>query len=328
MLLDSLQFSLNATLPTMLIMLLGVYLRRYRWIDEHFCQTASKVIFNFALPVMLFLNVAQTPSDYAGQIRLILSGVIGTLLVYVAVEWWAGKYIQTRAYRAIFTQGSFRSNAAILGLALAVNAYGAELVGTASIFIAVLVILFNVLGVFTLMKSLSDKQPSPLNLLLSMLKNPLIMGVVVGMVVNEANLFHYLPVAFVKTGTYLSHITLPLALICTGANLNFKQLAKFRSNVTAESEASRVVLLATVLRLVIVPVFMLLIGKFVFALDPVALGILFLTTSGPVASAVYAMVRNYGGDATVTAKLIGLTTIGSIFTASLGLFLLRQIGWV
>lgn len=58
------------------------------------------------------------------------------------------------------------------------------------------------------------------------------------------------------------------------------------------------------------------------------LGIIFLTASSPVAAATYAMVRHYGGDATSTANLIGITTVGSMFSSTIGLLLLRQLGWI
>lgn len=328
MLLESLQFSLNVTLPTIFMILLGIFLRHHRWVDDNFANMAAKIVFNFALPATLFMNVARSPSDYAGQINLILSGVIGTFLTYFFAEWWAAKYIQTRGFRAIFTQGTFRSNAAVLGLALAVNAYGSTAMGKISVFTAVLVIQFNVLGVITLLKSLSDKKLNLANLAFSVLKNPLIIAVVSGIVVSELNLFKSLPTALVKTGDYLAHISLPLALICTGVSLNFKQLMQFHSSTSAENESGKVVFVAAFIRLIAAPVLMLAIGKWGFDLDSVSLGILFLITASPVASAVYAMVRNYGGDATVTANLIGITTLGSIFTASFGLFVLRQVGWV
>lgn len=326
MLFDSLQFSLNVTLPTIFMILIGVFLRRYRWIDDSFCHMASKLVFNFALPATLFLNVARSPIDFTGQLHLILSGAMGTFLIYFIAEWWAGKYIQTKALRAIFTQGTFRSNAAILGLAMAVNAYGANEMGKISVFIAVMVILFNVLGVITLLKSMSDKELKLTNLVISIMKNPLIIAVVLGIVIGETQIFTFIPLALVKTGDYLANISLPLALICTGASLNLKQLVKFKAASKMENEGNKIVLLAAAVRLIIAPILMLCIGIWGFNLDGVSLGILFLTTASPVASAVYAMVRNYGGNAEITANLIGITTIGSIFTASLGLFLLRQFG--
>lgn len=53
MFLESLQFSLGVTLPTILLMLLGVFLRRRQFVDDAFCNTASKVIFSFTLPALI-----------------------------------------------------------------------------------------------------------------------------------------------------------------------------------------------------------------------------------------------------------------------------------
>ena len=58
------------------------------------------------------------------------------------------------------------------------------------------------------------------------------------------------------------------------------------------------------------------------------LGILFLMASAPVATAVYAMVRAYGGNGTAAANLIGLTTLGAIFSTNIGLFILKQMNWI
>ena len=69
-------------------------------------------------------------------------------------------------------------------------------------------------------------------------------------------------------------------------------------------------------------------GKWIFQLSPIQLGIIFLTASAPVAAAVYAMTRAYGGNGTGAANLIGLTTIGSVISTNVGLFLLKQVGWI
>lgn len=328
MLLDSLQFSLGVTLPTILMMLLGVLLRKKQILDDRFCEMASKLIFNFSLPVLIFLNVLKSPTDYSGQLSLLATGLVGTLLIYLLAEWGAAKYLQERRYRGIFVQGTFRSNSAILGLALAINAYGNSVIGAVSVYTAMLIILFNVLGVITLTYSLSDNKPNVWRLLNSIAKNPLILATVFGMIANPFQAL--IPEALMRTGNYLGNITLPLALICTGASLNFKQLRKFREQSEGEShqQVSQMVWVSSFIRLFIAPIFMLLLGKWLFQLDPISLGIVFLTTATPVASATYAMVRNYGGDATAAANLIGITTIGSIFTSSIGLFLLRQMGWV
>lgn len=325
MFLESLQFSLGVTLPTMLLMLLGIFLRRQRFIDDAFCHTTSKVMFNFALPTMLFLNMFKSSLDYTKEINLILAGSLGSLLIYLFAEWWAAHYIKERSYRCIFTQGTFRSNAAILGLALAINAYGEAGIAPVSIYTASLVIVFNTLGVITLLNSLSNEKPSFLKLSKAILKNPLILAIAFGWLLNFLQIS--LPHPLLLAAQSFGNITLPMALICIGASLDFKALRQFRKQGD-ENELNRIVLYSATVRLIFAPIFLFCLGKWIFGLTPMQLGILFLTSSAPVAAATYAMVRAYGGNGTAAANLIGITTLGSMFTASIGLLILRHFSWI
>lgn len=321
---EALQFSISTTLPTILLMVAGMMLRRKQFIDDHFCNMASKNLFNFAIPVLLFINMQKGELNYTAHLPLIAMAIVGVLTIYFIAEWWAGRYIADRSFRAVFVQGTFRSNAAILGLALITNAYGNSAIASASIYIAVSVILYNTLGVITLTKSFTEEKINCPKLLLSIVKNPLIVGLVLGLIVNELQIT--IPAPLFKTGQAIAGLTLPLALICTGASLNLKQLAHFKKG--EGSEKNRLVMLSAFIRLVIAPIFLFSLGKWGFGLPPVELGIIFLTGSAPVAAATYAMIRNYGGDATSTANLIGITTLGSMFVSSLGLLVLRQLGWI
>lgn len=325
MFLESLRFSLGVTLPTILLMFFGIFLRRRRFVDDAFCSTASKMIFNFPLPLMIFLNVLKSPLDYSKEVNLILAGVIGTLIIYLWAEWWAARNIRERRYRCIFTQGAFRTNAAILGLALAMNAYGEESIAPASVYISCLVVIFNALGVITILNSLSDKKPSVWGLTKTVAKNPLIQAIAAGLIFNYFRI--PIPKPIMQTAQSLAHITLPMALICIGASLDFKALRQFR-NRSEESELNRIVIYSAAIRLFWAPLFLFALGKWVFGLTPMQLGILFLTASAPVAAAAYAMTCAYGGNGTGAANLIGITTLGSMFTASFGLLALRHLGWI
>lgn len=323
--LDSLQFSIGVTLPTILVMLFGIFLRHRKFIDDAFCNTASKVVFNFTLPPMLFFNMLKSPLDFSSQVNLIATGVGGTLLIYLWAEWWAARHIEDKRYRCVFTQGTFRTNAAILGIALILNAYGDKALAAASVYVSCLVITFNVLAVITLTSSLSERKLNIGRLIVSMFKNPLILAVISGLIFNVFELDDFIPKPLETGGKLLASLTLPLALICTGASINFKQLKQFRGS---ESTTNKIVLFSAAIRLIFAPIFLLLLGKFIFRLPPMELGIVFVTATAPVAAATYAMTKNYGGDGEAVANLIGVTTLGSMFSAGVGLFLLRQIGWI
>lgn len=322
---DSLQFSFNTTLPIILLMGLGILLRKWQFIDDQFSHNASRIVFNFTLPTLLFLNMQKGELDYFAHIPLILTGVIGTLVIFLFAEWWASRYIEERQFRAVFVQGAFRCNAAILGLGLVINAYGNEAIVEASVYIACLVILFNILAVITLTKSFNQGKTPLVTFAISILKNPLILSIIFGLVVNYLSI--RLPKPLLSTAQYMAGMTLPLALICAGASIDFTLLKQF-SRQNQESVKNRLVFFAVIIRLIVAPLFLFSLGKWVFQLSPTALGIVFITGSTPVAAATYAMVRNYGGDATSTANLIGVSTLASMFVSTVGLFVLRQLNWI
>ncbi|KMK51687.1 malonate transporter [[Actinobacillus] muris] len=325
MFLDALWFSLGVTLPTILMLILGIVLYRRQMIDDHFCHTASKFVFNITLPCLLFINIVKQPTDYGSQLWLVSAGVVGTMAVYLGGEWLAARYIAKREHRGIFVQGIFRGNSGILGLALCVNAYGTAATAPASVYVACLTLLFNVLAIITLTHSLGDGKLNGGKMLASLAKNPLILAILCGLIVSKFEIT--IPVPLIRTGDYLAHITLPLALICTGASLDFSQLKQIKTQPSADT-LNQIVIYSSLGRLFLTPIVMILLGKYLFQLEPMALGILFLMSSTPVAVASYAMVRSFGGNATAAANLIAITTVGAMFTSSLGLLILRQLHWI
>ncbi len=214
MFLESLLFSTSVTFPTIFMLLLGIVLRWRKMIDEHFCQIASKLVFNIALPALLFINVVKEPTDYASQILLVSAGIMATIGVYLVSEWLAARYIVDQTYRGIFVQGVFRANSGILGLALCLNAYGAAATAPASVYVACITLLFNVLAVITLTRSLSNGKLSLWKMVKSVISNPLIISIVVGMIISKLEI--PIPKTILHTGDYLADIALPLALICAG----------------------------------------------------------------------------------------------------------------
>ena len=51
---DSFIYSLNATVPIFLVMIVGWCIKKLGIIDDHFADVANKYVFKVALPVMLF----------------------------------------------------------------------------------------------------------------------------------------------------------------------------------------------------------------------------------------------------------------------------------
>lgn len=308
------EFSLSITAPIFLVLIVGVVLERIGMINDNFVEVASKVTFNVAMPALIFINMTQRSTDPGNHLSLMLYAVFATFVSYIALEILAGKLIKTKSDRGIVIQGAFRSNMAIIGLAYCVNAYGDDALAVASVYLGGVMVLYNVLAVITINRSMNANKSIGASLK-AIAKNPLIIAIVVAWIANQINL--QLPEIVTQAGSYFARMTLPLALLCAGASLRFKEL---KQDITPS-------LYATIGKLVVIP-FVLTFGGYLLGFRGIELGILFLMSSAPSASAGYIMARAMNGNAVLAANIIVLTTLFSLITTSLGVTILRGMNLI
>jgi predicted permease len=305
-------FAFSVTGPIFIILALGIILARTGVITDAFIDAGSKLVFNVTLPALLFITISKTNIEHIANFSLIGYGLLATIIVFLLLELVAEFFINPPRERGVVVQGAFRSNMGIVGLAYCANAYGEVGLAAASIYLGPVTILFNVLAVITLNRSL-NKHRSVAGTLFDIARNPLILGIVLALPVAWAHL--QLPSILLQSGEYFAQMTLPLALLCTGASLSLKALR----------EDSRNAVIASIGKLLLVP-FIITLGGYWLGFRDMDLGILFLMTSSPTAAASYIMVRAMSGNAVLAANIIALTTFGSILVASIGVALLRLQG--
>lgn len=309
--LDVLSFSFAVTGPIFVILALGVVLRRIGMLTDGFIDGGSRLVFNIALPALLFMSISKTQIGDAVNPAMIGYGLAATLAMYLVLEWLATFAVEPPGDRGVVVQGAFRSNFGVIGLAYCVNAYGEAGLAAASLYLGLVTILVNVLGVVTLSRSLHRRQGIG-RIARGIVRNPLIIGIVLALPVSWLQI--PLPALALQSGRYLADMTLPLALLCTGAALNFRSLQQEMGNA----------MLAAAGKLLVVPL-VIASGAVLFGFRGVELGVLMLMASAPSAAAGYVMVRAMGGNATLAANIIALTTLGSIVTTSLGVLALRSL---
>ncbi|MCV9880080.1 AEC family transporter [Brenneria izbisi] len=310
-------FAFQVTMPNLLLLLLGMGMRRLNLLDDGFCDSAMKLVFNLALPCLLFFSIATNQQSMADHLPMMIYGTLGTLATFLLLEFVAVYLVKDPRERGIFVQGGFRSNTGIMGLAFAMSAYGSEGVAVGSLYLTVTVILFNVLSVITLTRSLRrDEQGGQIStkaLLVSIVTNPLIIALVLGLLYSRSTL--PMPEVIKQTGHLVSALALPLALLCAGASLDIRTMLR-TSNVAA---------LSSVAKLLVVPG-LLTLGGWMVGFRGVSLGVIFLFSATPTAAGSYAMTRAMGGNATLAANIIAMTTVGSFFVTAIGLYCLRSLG--
>ena len=119
---ENLIFSLNATVPIFLMMVLGFIFRQIGWIDDEFASKMNKFVFLVPLPVLVFEDLATVAFEEVWNLKFVLFCFIVTVISILIVSaiscLWKDKSIQGE-----FIQASYRSSAALLGIAFIHNIY-------------------------------------------------------------------------------------------------------------------------------------------------------------------------------------------------------------
>lgn len=312
--LAAIQQTLAITAPVFSMLFLGVALRRFGLIDAHFISTASALVFNVSMPAMLFLAIWRADLSSALQPAVFGYFVLATLLGYLLAWGWAVLRVP-RDERGVYVQGAFRGNNGIIGLALATSLYGDYGLSLGSVLGAVVILSYNILSVIVLEVYNPNAKASAWSILQSMLRNPLILGVLVAVPCAYWQL--HLPAWLVTSGGYLAQLSLPLALICIGGTLSLEALRS----------SGGVAVSASLMKMIWLPA-LASTGAFLCGFRGAELGILFLYFASPTAAASYVMARASGGNHELAAAIIVITTLLAVVSTNLGLLVLQWGGWI
>ena len=308
-------FAFSVTAPIFVMLILGIALKRTQMINEDFIKIASQLVYNIGLPVMLFITCATAHFGEMADQSMLIAFSLMTAIVFVGSLLTAHWHCGDARDHGVFIQGAFRGNLVILGLAFCANAYGEKGLAIAALPVAMTVFVYNVLSVYVLNRSLHPADSSLKPTLIGIARNPLIIAIFFGLIINAINLS--LPKVLLDSGKYLSQMVLPLALICIGGALD---LSKFKSLDSATLGAS-------VWKLLLSPIIACAIA---IALDVrgESLAILFLLAASPTATISFVMVQAMNGNTKLAANIIVQTTLGAMLTVTVGLWLLQAWGLI
>ena len=221
---QNLIFSLNATLPVFLVMVVGYALGQLGFLPPAFCKASDRLTFKVTLPLMLFLDMGSVDILHDFRPRFVLFCFAATLVGILTV--WAGakRFLKDKTLVGEFVQAGYRSSAAVLGVAFIQNIYGSA--GMAPLMILGSVPLFNIFAVLILMLESPEQRgvPDPKQLLRGVATNPILLGIVFGTV--YALLPFTLPQIATKTISSIASLTTPLSLLSIGASFEGTKATK------------------------------------------------------------------------------------------------------
>lgn len=313
---ENLIFSLNATIPIFLMMLIGMLFRKLGWMDEVFAAKMNKFVFLVPLPVLLFEQLATVDFSEVWDIKFIIfcfvvTAISITISTLISLLW------KDRSIKGEFIQATYRSSAALLGIAFIQNIYGTA--GMAPLMIIGSVPLYNIMAVVVLSVFKPGNNSFDKALVKKTLKgiatNPIIIGIVAGFVWSALKL--PMPTILHKVVSNVGTTATPMGLMSMGATFELrKATSKMKPTIVA--------------------VFMKLVG-FCAVFLPVAavlgfrneelIAILVMLGSATTVSS-FVMARNMGHEGTLSSGVIMMTTLLSAFTLTMWLDVLRSFGLV
>ena len=302
----------NAVVPMFLILASGYVVRQIGMLREEDLPRMNNVAFRVFLPVLLFYNVYCSDLSSAVRPALMAYAVLGILGAYLLGLCFVMLVEKNPEKRGVMIQGIYRCNYVIMGVPIATALLGSGNLGPISILIAVVVPELNVLAVITLTVFRGGKL-KPGKMILDIIKNPLIIGSCLGLLVLLSGL--RLPQFLVTTVEYMGDVATPLQLFLLGAFFRFDGLRRYK----------RELIFVTLWRLVIIPaIFLGLAAAIGFR------GVEFVSLIGAFASAnaiaSFTMTQQMGGDAELAGDIVVVTSALVCFTMFLWILLFQWLG--
>ncbi|MDT8390696.1 MAG: AEC family transporter [Lentisphaeria bacterium] len=305
-------FALTVVTPTFTIIFIGMLLRHFGVINDDFVKRSSTIVFRIALPALIIVKISQTDlSDMLSGLPVAIF-VVWTLIFFIGGWIIARVFIRRSTTRGAFVQGGFRSNIAILGLPIIQDFLGEESLVLAMVYLAVAMPLYNVLAVIVLSAtSEEDGAFHPLRVGMNIVKNPLIIAVLIGMLLSGFSI--HLPGFALTTITSFSSLTFPLALLGIGASL--------RGIVSGKIIPAAV---AAAVKTALLPACCCLTG-YAAGLRGDVLAVMFVVSAAPAAVSSFIMAKAMNSDGDLAAGIVFMSTLMSLGTLTSGIYILRLI---
>lgn len=292
-------------LPDFLLIVTGFLLCRYSALDRPVWDAVERLVYYLLFPVLLFNSIVRSPLEIGHTLPLAAAG-LGIVATGIAASYalrrWPGVDAKLHASGA---QVAFRFNSYV-ALALAEKLGGAQGVAWTALLVALCVPLCNFAAVYPLARHGGHR------FWREILRNPLILSTVAGLVANLLGIRFVDPLA--PALQRIGQAALPLGLMAVGAGLKLGGLWAGPGLAAGLLGIRHVLLPLTALALV-----------WLLGVPPAQQPVVVAFAAMPTASSAYVLAMRMGGNGPYVAGLITLSTLMGMASIPLWLALLRQL---
>lgn len=306
--------AVNAVVPFLAYIAFGYGIKLSKMVDEDFMRKLNQMVFKAFFPIMMFYNLYDKDDSTTLDIRLVVVGVSSVILFIVILFLIVPRFVKEDKKRGVIIQGIYRSNFVLFAMPLTESLFGAEGRAVAAMMIAIIIPIYNVAAVVVL-EYFRGGKPKPLDLLKKIITNPMIAGVLVGLVFVGLNI--KIPSCLEKPISQFSALSTPLALFVLGGTLHFSSIKKNLKYI--------VPVLST--KMIIAPTFAVIL-TILLNFEPLERFVYLTMFATPIAASSYPMACNMGGDGELAGELVVISTAVSVVTIFIWIFVLKTIGLI
>ena len=293
------------TAPFFLIVAIGYFSGKYKFLGKRGTDAITKFVFYFALSAMLFRFSSQLEISEIFDLKFVGCYVVATSILYlvvIVVSYFSGTKFETAVFDAqIATVG----NTGFLGIPLLATLVGSQSVGYVMMILATDFAIFGTLIVVLIM--VSRDQSWGIRLLRPIAKglfqNPMIVSFSLGIFWGYSD--YQTPKFFSEFLVILGQAATPGALFAIGASLSFRKIDDPKSAFWL-----------SFLKLVAHPFLVGIMALYLFYIEPYAAAVMVITAALPVAGNTFMLAQHYKIDPERISAAILLSTLFSALTVT------------
>ena len=304
--------ALSAVIPMFCLMSIGAFVKYQKLLSDEELNHMNRMVFRVFFCCMMFHSIYTTDLSTTFRPKLMLFGACGVLAVVFLLFLIIPRIEPDNKRRGVMIQAIFRSNFVLMAIPIVANIFGDANIAVATMMIAVIIPIYNILAVFVL-ETFRGGKFAILPILKGIFKNPMILGAIAGATCLILGI--HIPSPVLKPIGQISAATTPVALIILGASFKFGSTHEHRPQ-----------LLGCIFgRLILVPSIMLTTAILLGfrGIDFVTLIAIFGT---PCAVVSFAMAQQMNGDADLAGNCVVFTSALSCFTIFFWILLFKTLG--
>lgn len=301
---------LNVAFPVFALIFIGYLCRKRNILGSNAATELNRYVVFLALPALLFnatFNLHAADFAQPGYLAVFAIGIVSVFILMMIVRVWQKTPLVEATIEGM---GACYANIGFMGLPLCLLAFGQESMGpaamstvmTAGLLFAITIVLIEIR-----IHAGGHLGQTLLKVGKSLLRNPLIVAPVVGLVLSLSNA--QLPEGLLQIFKLLGNSAGPCALVALGLFLA-------QTHASSAHDDGRSATWSVVLKLIVHPAITAFLAYKVFDLPLMLADTALLLSALPIGTGPFMLAEKYGKGALLASRAILISTIGSLVTVS------------